>query len=133
MWRQGKKLAQVARRQALGQLHIPKPNSAEPNEERDEAAAYFGLICEEDEDDATPPSDKCYLWPCNIPAFNLWQNIQTQWRVGGLGYRTGLDYTSVIDYMRDVCRIKPRHWKDMFAGVQAMEQAALKAWAEQRP
>lgn len=127
---QGKKLEQVARLQARGLLYIPHSNSTEPDEERDEAAAAFGLLCVEDDADA--PSDKVYLWPCNIPIFNLWQCIQSQWRVGGMGDRTGLDYTSVIDYMRHVARIKPRRWRETFAGLQAMEQGALKGWADRR-
>jgi len=77
--------------------------------------------------------EKFYLWPCNLPTFNLWQRIQTQWRVSGLGERSGLDYDSVISYMRKVARIKNKEFQEMFSGLQAMESATLMALAEKRP
>lgn len=46
--------------------------------------------------------------------------------------RDGLDYTGVCAYLREVARIKPRHFADTFASLQAMEYAALDAWAKQR-
>lgn len=133
MRRQRKKLAQVARLQARGQLYLPKQgNPNEPQAEFDEALAALGLQAEA-QDGEQPPEDKCYLWPCNVHTFNIWQGVQTQWRVGGMGGRTGLDYDAVATYMREVCRIKPtRRWGEIWIGLQAMEIAALNEYAEQR-
>lgn len=130
---QRKKLAQVARIQARGQLYIPKPgNSDEPQAEFDEALAAFGLLAET-QDGNEPPEEKCYLWPCNVRTFNIWQGVQTQWRVGGMGGRTGLDYAGVAVYLREICRIRPsRLWGEIWFGLQAMETAALNEYAEQR-
>lgn len=67
-----------------------------------------------------------------MPAWHVWLSIQTQWRVGMQG-RDGLDYGSVVVYMREVLRIRVgRRWREIWSGVQAMEQAALLAWSEMR-
>lgn len=97
----------------------------------DEALAAFGLVADPGESGGAPPDDKCYLWPCNVPTFMLWQQVQTQWRIGMDG-RSGLDYTAVNSCMREVLRIKPKDHTAMFRGVQAMEFAALDVWAEKK-
>ena len=75
----------------------------------------------------------CYLWPCNVRTYAIWHRIQTQWRRGGTGERTGLDYSGVEVYLRCVERIPPnRQWAEIWAGLQAMEAAALNAWAQQQ-
>ncbi|MDP3651047.1 MAG: DUF1799 domain-containing protein [Rhodoferax sp.] len=130
MWRQGKKLAQVARIQARGQLYIPGARD-EPDAEFDEALAAFGFQQAEEDPDAPPP-DKCHLWPCNVAAFNVWQRLQTQWRESAMGGRTGLDYASVTGYLRDVLGIKPKERIALFGCIQAMEIAALEEWAKQK-
>lgn len=84
-----------------------------------------------DAEDSTGPT--FCLWPCNLPTFYLWQRIQTQWRVGGMGERTGLDYDSVIGYMRKVARIKRRDFEEVFSGIQTMEEETLRVLAEKRP
>lgn len=82
-------------------------------------------------------SDACeleqtfYLWPENVVLWHLWHQLQTQWRVGAEG-RDGLDYASVLAYMRDVACIRPRKFAQAFACLQAMERAVLDAWAKQR-
>lgn len=120
-----KKLAQVARIQARGQLHIPSQDKANDQQsEIDEALAAIGLVATDGEGNA-PASDPVFLWPCNLPTFNVWQRIQTQWRTGGMGQRTGLDYGAVLGYLRDVCRIRPCKTTEIFVGIQAMEYAAL--------
>lgn len=65
-------------------------------------------------------------------AFNVWQRLQTQWRTGGMGERTGLDYAAVTSYLREVLGIKPKERAALFGGLQAMEWAALEAWAEKQ-
>lgn len=129
--REGKKLAQVARIQARGQLSIPGSNHA-PDAEFDEALAAFGLTSGDDEDGTGAPDAMCYLWPCNVPAFNAWQRLQTQWRESAMGGRTGLDYSAVAAFLRDVLRIKPKARADLFAGIQAMEVAALNVWNQEK-
>ncbi len=75
----------------------------------------------------------CYLWPCNVRTYAIWHRIQTQWRRDGMGERTGLDYSGVEVYLRCVERIPPtKQWAEIWAGLQAMEAAALNAWAQQQ-
>lgn len=38
----------------------------------------------------------CWIWPENLPAFELWARVFTQWRRDPEGRRDGLDYTAVI-------------------------------------
>lgn len=136
MWGQSKKLAQVARVQARGQLYIPNQGE-DPDDttEIDEAAAAFGLqITTEEEDDdeedrPQPKQDLCYLWPDNVDTFNVWSQLQTQWRVGMSG-ATGLDYTAVAAYLRDVVGIKKKDLPERFAEIRAMEVATLNEWAK---
>lgn len=128
---QGKKLTQVARIQARGQLYIPGSTHA-PEAEFDEALAAFGFTQADDDDGHGSPSGFYYLWPCNVQAFNLWQRLQTQWRDSAMGGRTGLDYGAVAAYLRDVLCIKPKERAELFAGIQAMERAALEVWGQER-
>lgn len=130
MRRKRKKLAQVARILARGQLHI-QGSQDEPEQVFDDALAAFGLSASADDTD-DDHQDKCYLWPCNVPAFNLWQRLQTQWRVGGMGSATGLDYASVSLYLRDVAGIKRKEMPELFNAIQAMERATLEEWAAKR-
>ena len=88
----------------------------------------------------------CYLWHCNVPAWNLWLGLQTQWHVvGGMDgeRKTGLNYGGVAVYLFDVVGIprgkkgKPGKWcgtniSEIWQGLQAMEIAALNAWTELR-
>lgn len=71
-----------------------------------------------------------YLWPeCNA-LWTLWGSCQTLWRKGVQG-REGLDYAGLCAYLREVARIKPRKFQEVFACLQAMERAALDEWAKQ--
>ena len=75
----------------------------------------------------------CYLWPCNVHTYVIWIRIQSQWRIGGMGERTGLDYSGIETYLRCVERIPPtRQWAEIWGGLQAMEAAALDVWTQQR-
>jgi hypothetical protein len=136
---QSKKLAQVARIQARGQLYIPNQGE-DPDDttEIDEAAAMFGLqiVTEDDDSDdggssPQPKQDLCYLWPCNVDTFNHWCQLQTQWRVGMSG-ATGLDYTAVTAYLRDIAGVKKKDLPERFAEIRAMEVATLNEWAAQQ-
>lgn len=83
------------------------------------------------DDSPPPPDDICYLWPCNVRAWNIWQQVQTQWRVGMAG-REGLDYGCVAAYLASVPGLRPKAHAELWAGLRAMERAALEVWAEQR-
>ena len=81
--------------------------------------------------ESTPAlEDEFWLWPANVAVFNLWLAIQTQWHVGMNG-RTGLDYASVEACMR-LHQVRKKEQREMFVGLQAMEQAALDEWSKKR-
>ena len=70
-----------------------------------------------------------YLWPENVPAWQLFQRCGTQWR-SSMARREGLDYAGVQVVM-GMGPIRPRQRRQRFAELQVMESAALRAWAEQ--
>lgn len=80
--------------------------------------------------EAEPEQRTEYLWPCNVQAWRCWCGVQTQWRVGGMGARTGLDYSGVRAYLSELglCGDERR---DVFSGICAAEQATLEVWSEQ--
>ena len=116
------------RHQARGKLTIPRHDTDPTPDEAPQDLACFGLQAAQS---STPAVRYCYLWPCNLPAFEVWQCVQTQWREG-MGGRSGLDYTAVCAYLREVRGLKKTALQSMFAGLQAMERAALEAWNEDR-
>lgn len=59
------------------------------------------------------------------PTVQLWMRVQTQWRLAGMGGVVGLDYQAVDVVMRRL-RIEDEDG-ELFAGLQVMEIAALKA------
>lgn len=93
----------------------------------DTALAVFGLMAEKP---VLRQAEVFYLWPENLPAWQLFMACGTQWRAGGAG-REGLDYGGVRVVMQ-MQRVRPRRQSQRFAEVQVMESAALKAWAEQQ-
>lgn len=74
-------------------------------------------------------ADTAYLWPCNVVAWGHWQAVQTQWRIGGMGSPTGLDYVAVCIYL-DAIGMKKSKRKHTFDGIRAAEAATLRAWGE---
>lgn len=72
-----------------------------------------------------------FLWPCNVPAWQAWCALQTQWRTG-MGGATGLDYVAVIQYLRAVARLRGDALAEAFEILQGAERAVLELWAEQR-
>lgn len=80
----------------------------------------------------TEPSHQsvAYLWPCNVPAWEHWQAVQSQWRVG-MGGATGLDYAGVIAYLREYVR-NAKTRRETLDGIRAAERATLDVWAAQR-
>lgn len=67
-----------------------------------------------------------------MATFRVWYQVQTQWAVDAASAKTGLRYGDVTAYLRDVVRIKAKDFKSCFAGLQAMELAALEEWAKLR-
>lgn len=95
-------------------------------EELDEAFAVFGLKPEGD----LGLEDEFYLWPENLPAFNFWLAVQSQW-IWHEGFRTGLNYAGVD------ARLK--HWnskksqkQQLFETTCALEGECMRAWSETR-
>lgn len=92
----------------------------------DEAAAAFGLLPIRTE----KPVELLYLWPENVPSWNLFQAVSTQWMCGPDG-ATGLNYEGVQVVMR-MRRIKRQDEQRLFSEIQVMERATLRAWSERK-
>lgn len=93
----------------------------------DAALAAFGLVAE---GCAVPRDEPFYLAPELAPAFELWTQVQTQWRIGLAG-PTGLDYCGVEAVMR-IQGLRPKVQRERLWQIQAMERAALGYWAEKQ-
>jgi hypothetical protein len=78
--------------------------------------------------DLSEPLLPFYLFPENLPAWQLWQSVQSQWR-GGLGHE-GLDYpgVQVVIGQHRAWRLRRRQ---RFAEIQLMERTCLREWADQ--
>lgn len=84
-----------------------------------EAEEYERLGFDPEDYDAGPFE----VWPENGPSFNVFADMQTQWRVSVDG-RTGLDYLALVTVM-DFHGVATEDRRQMFADVQVMELAAL--------
>lgn len=94
--------------------------------EQDEALAAFGLELEGKTPERRQP--EFWLWPENVPVWQLWQAVQTQWRIGMAG-ATGLDYAGVEALVR-MRRLSSRaEMPELIEGLQTMEVATLDEWA----
>lgn len=69
------------------------------------------------------------IWPENWPAFSLFLQLGTQWRVGVAG-RTGLDYLPLFALM-DRQGLTGDAWQETFDDIRALEEAALDAMRKQ--
>ncbi len=65
-------------------------------------------------------------WEC-WPAVELFQRCATQWVIGPMGQRTGLNYASVIALAKALGCDDP----DTFTGLQSLELGSLAAYAGQ--
>lgn len=73
-----------------------------------------------------PDADTVVVWRENAASVNLFFAIETQWRVGGMGSPTGLDYQAVFATMDRILRDETQERRDaLFADLQVMERAAL--------
>lgn len=91
----------------------------------DDALKAFGL---EPTRPVLPDVQPFFLWPENVAAFQLFQQLHTQWR-HDFGGPTGLDYTAVLAHMRQV-RVPRRKFDELYAAVRMMEGGALEGFAE---
>ena len=63
------------------------------------------------------------IWPDTVRAFNLFQSLGTQWRVG-MGGPTGLDYF-VAYHRMDRMNLTADEYEQLDSDLQIMEAAAL--------
>ena len=81
---------------------------------------------------AEPAVDEVeYLWPCNVPTWRAWCDVQTQWRTGGMGGITGLDYAGVRAHLDEI-GLQPgsEERAAVYSGIRAAEHATLEARAD---
>jgi hypothetical protein len=71
-----------------------------------------------------------FIWPDNVQAWQCWQAVRTQWRVGMAG-PTGLDYAGVLAYLRELGLLRSER-REVFDAIQACEAEQLLCWDEQR-
>lgn len=92
----------------------------------DAALAAFGLVLE----GSVPQAPAFHLLPDNVEVFNLFNQVQTQWRHGMAG-PTGLDYAGVraSPAFRSIAS---KEREPTFEAVCIMERAWLDAAAEVR-
>lgn len=64
------------------------------------------------------------IWPENLQAFNLFNVLSTQWRVGMSGY-IGLDY-NVLFHKLDRMNLTPNEYQYLEDDIRTMEYAALR-------
>jgi hypothetical protein len=69
------------------------------------------------------------VWPENQVAYVLFAQLQTQWRSGGMGGATGLDYNTLFHKM-DRMQLEPDEYEELEDDIRTMEFAALKAMSE---
>lgn len=122
--RQSKKLAQVARHQALGEI-FNEEGEQQDEGAVDEALAAFGLVAERQ----VEPPETIYLWPENVATWNLFQSVGTQWVEGPTG--PGINFASLKIAM-GFMRIKRRDDPEVFGEIKAMERATVLAWEERK-
>lgn len=69
-------------------------------------------------------ADPIDIWPDNVNAFQIFSFLGTQWRVGGMGGATGLDYNVMYRKM-DRLSLSPDDYDELERDIQIMESAAL--------
>ena len=70
------------------------------------------------------------IWPENLPAYEAFNAMATQWRVG-MGGATGLDYGAIPVVLR-LQGVPRADWPALFADLRTMESAALQAMSAQK-
>jgi hypothetical protein len=72
-----------------------------------------------------------WVWPENWPAWQLFNRIDTQWRVGPKG-ATGLDYNVLLRFL-DRMRLSDDDYEQMLNDISVIEQSALAAIHREAP
>lgn len=75
------------------------------------------------------PVEDVMVWDINWDAFRVFNELNTQWRIGGMGSATGLDY-NVIPTVGKMLGLKKKQINDMFPDLRVMENEALITMAE---
>ncbi|WCO82125.1 hypothetical protein vBPpSSYP_143 [Pseudomonas phage vB_PpS_SYP] len=88
-------------------------------------AGLFGLKLEE------IPAEEIFIWDINWDTFRVFNTLNTQWRIGGMGHATGLDY-NVIPSVGKMLGFKNKQINEMFPDLQVMENEALITMGENR-
>jgi hypothetical protein len=71
-------------------------------------------------------TDEVEVWPENMPAINLFSSISTQWRTGGMGGASGLDYNILFSRM-DRMKLPEQEYEWLFDDIRGIEAEALQA------
>lgn len=72
------------------------------------------------------------MWPDHVRAWSFFcESCSTQWRSGGTGGFTGLDYTAILAVIQFEESDKEQV-KELFEQIRLIERGALKAMAETR-
>ena len=74
------------------------------------------------------PDVVAWLWPCSVPAWEVWCALQTQWLYSE-GRRTGLSRAGVRAHLDELGLAGPER-TTIYQAICAAEQASLDAWAE---
>lgn len=122
VWSAFKKLAALARALALQTTTPTEPTHA------DKANPFIAAILAAQGDAEPEPDELAYLWPDNVAAWDVWCDVQTQWRHGMSG-ATGLDYAGVRAHL-DELGLTGDERKEVYEGIRAAERATLEARAE---
>ena len=80
---------------------------------------------------ATEVEDEFEVWPDNYQAVSTFIELQTQWRVSGMGSATGLDYVAALAVIREL-ELEKDEARELFADIRVMEAAALEQMADDR-
>jgi hypothetical protein len=106
--------------------HVQRENEAQSHLEAQFAAN--GIVLDEPVD-VREPLDAFYLLRENLPAWQLFLAVQTEWR--GTMDRIGLDKPGVLCII-DGRRVWRKRRREMFASIMLMERAVLEEWRMQQ-
>ena len=77
------------------------------------------------------PLEDVMVWDINWPSFEVFNDLSSQWRIGGMGDATGLDY-NVIPMVAKMHGYKGKRLKEIFSDIKVMENEALITMGENR-
>lgn len=77
------------------------------------------------------PEQEEYLWPECVEFWDVWTQLQTQWRTSAAA-ATGLDYAGVRVWLDECTRFEGDERRELWQCIQACEHATLEGWAARR-